>query len=153
MAAHLRVWIASLPATEQGLSYRNDPEAPLRHAKRKKMVLNSVALEMPEMKAVSDLQFSEYPPNAIYGWALVQPALICHHLRDLTDGQKVQRRFWEAIGPGELQSIFFSDIIEVHELEHPVQMHDWATPSGAVTVSPGRPSINVLLRNCAGLMW
>ena len=124
MAPQLRVWLASLPDVEQGLSYRADPEAPLRHLKRTKLMLNTAALKMGDIKTM-DVQWADYPANALYGWAIVQPALLCHNLTSLSDSQKLQRQFWDALVPSQEQLLYFSEILEMHLLDSPVQMSEW----------------------------
>ena len=124
----LRVWLACLPDAEQGLTFRADPEAPLSHAKRKKVVLNKLAEGMAEVRALeadTSICFAEHPANAVVGWAVIQPTFICHRLRSLTPSQKLQRKFWNAVGPLE-QSIFFFAITEMHPLTNPVPIKEWS---------------------------
>ena len=125
----LCVWLSSLPDAKQGLSLKADPEAPLRYTKRATVVLNAAAAdlqEMSELKRQGAWSDDDLAAGAVVAWAIVEPQFICNHLQPLTSGQKIQRKFWHSVGPGDEHSVFFFKIVEIHVLARPVKIDEWA---------------------------
>ena len=126
----LHVWIASLPDAKQGLSFRQDAEAALRFSKKRKLVLNHEAAELLEMRALKSQgawpSSESVEANSVLGWAIVEPQSVCHHLQHLTPSQRIQRKFWHSVGPGDEQSIYFFKIVEMHSLIAPVKLGEWS---------------------------